>query len=61
MFSPSCAYAEARRRQLTRLGLLDTRFTMEADFFKAPFRASPVPCLDTMQIHIRALIDAIHQ
>lgn len=123
------ACAEARRRQFTRLGLLGTRFTMEADFFKAPFRAShitvvtpsagemelvhtrvaselelgivrdstreefrrilrrmkeedgiqavvlgctelplllndqvsPVPCLDTMQIHIQALIDAILQ
>ena len=121
------ACAEARRRKLTKLGLLGTIFTMTGDFFKAPFTAngieivvptakemelvseriyhelefgvlkpetlalfqqvisrmqredgiqavvlgctelplllndgvSPVPCLDTLQIHIQALIDEI--
>lgn len=33
---------EAARRELRRLGLFGTRFTMEADFFKAPFRESGI-------------------
>jgi len=118
---------EARRRKLGRLGLLGTVFTMEGEFFKAPFAAagigivtppaperayigkkigeelelgivredtrrrfveiigdmrdrdgieavvlgctelplllndggSPVPCLDTMAIHVKALVERI--
>lgn len=70
----SCA--EAMRKGYQKVGLLGTSATMEADFFKRPFRkagilgctellllfegrSTPVPLLDTIQIHIRALVDAV--
>ena len=37
---------------MKKLGLLGTIFTMTGDL-------SPVPCLDTMKIHIQHLIDWI--
>ncbi|MBQ8230925.1 MAG: aspartate/glutamate racemase family protein [Lachnospiraceae bacterium] len=62
---------EAVRQNKKKIGLLGTIFTMTGEFLKIPFynsgitivvptdEVSPVPCLDTMKIHIETLIDRI--
>lgn len=50
---------EAVRQCISRLGLLGTRFTMEADFFKEPFRASGIDVIAPTALEIDYIADRI--
>lgn len=55
------ACREARRQGLKRLGLLGTSFTMEADFFKAPFTAQGIEIVIPTQAERRWISEKITQ
>lgn len=50
---------EARRRHFSRVGLLGTRFTMEADFFKKPFRESHIEVVTPTASEIEFIAEKI--
>lgn len=50
---------EARRRHFSRVGLLGTRYTMEADFFKKPFEDSHIQVVTPLANEIDLIADKI--